>query len=97
MNRDQQIQMKINEAVRLLCDVYDILAIQEERQFTPDKENLLSIKDFCKKNTFITNGAIRMYIHENRNNFNEKVVVRIGKKILLKEKCFFEWMNENNK
>lgn len=41
-------------------------------------------------------GAIRQLIFYNRNDFNSKVIRRIGKRIYIKVSNFIDWI-ENNK
>lgn len=98
MNRDQKIYEKINQSIRLLCDVYDLLNEKVESNKNSSDENLLlSIKDFIKKHSSFTEGAIRYYIHQNVNNFKEKVIRKVAKRIYINEKLFFEWVNENDR
>ena len=44
-----------------------------------------------------TVGAIRQLIFLDTNNFKEKVIRRIGKRLYIKTPNFFEWVEENNK
>lgn len=91
--KNNRIYDKINEAVRLLCDVYDILNEEEEEIITdPVEDTLLKISKFLKKYPDFTNGQIRNYIHQNLKDFNEKVTVRLGTTIFIKEKAFFQWI-----
>lgn len=96
MNRDKQIYEKINQAVRLLCDVYDLL--NQEVGFKNSDSNqtsLFTITQFINKYPTFTQGQIRHYIHQNINNFNEKVIRRVGKRILINDSLFFKWIEEN--
>jgi len=92
MNKNQKIYEKINQAVRLLCDVYDILNEKEEIEVSDDKDKLLKISQFLKLYPEFTQGQIRWYIHQNIKDFNEKVTIRLGTKIFIKEKEFFQWI-----
>ncbi len=94
-NRDKQIYEKINSAVRLLCDVYELLNEEyEEPTCNENKYDFLTIKDFCEKHTFISVASIRDKIYRNPNDFVEKCTSKIGKRIYIREHAFFEWMNE---
>ena len=95
MSRDKEIYKKINDAVKILCDVYDLLNEKEEKIIDKENPNLISVGEFSKIYPTFTQGAIRNYIHVNLNNFNEKVTRRVGKRILINEKLFFEWVNDN--
>ncbi len=98
MNKEKEIYQKINEAVKILCDVYDILNANENMDIEKkdkEKSDLMSIKQFLTLHDQFTDAQIRHYIYQNINNFKEKVTRRIGKKIYLNEKLFFEWIEEN--
>lgn len=92
MNRDQQIHEKINQAVRLLCDVYELLNKKEESK--NDQKILLTISQFVKKHSSFSHAQIRNYIFNNIKNFNEKVTRRVGKRIFIDEDLFFKWMGD---
>lgn len=95
MNRDQKIYEKINQSIRLLCDVYDLLNEKVDVIENSSNENiLLPIKDFTKKHPTFTEGAIRNYIYQNVNNFKEKVIRKVGSRVYINEKLFFEWIND---
>ncbi len=96
MNRDKQIYKKINDAVKILCEVYDILNSNEEINNNDDKNinKFLAISEFTKKYPEFTQGKLRHFIHQNTNNFKEKCISRVGTKIYIREDAFFDWINE---
>ena len=58
---------------------------------------LLTVNQFVEKHQFATFGGLRHLIfYANTNGFS-KVIKRIGRRILLDETAFFEWVEENNK
>lgn len=91
MNKDKKIYEKINQAVRLLCDVYEILN-EEHEEIKTESGKLFKISQFLELHPEYTAGQIRNYIFQNINNFNEKVTVRIARNIFIKEKDFFRWL-----
>lgn len=57
---------------------------------------LLTVNQFVEKHQFATFGGLRHLIfYANTNGFS-KVIKRIGRRILLDENAFFEWVEENN-
>ncbi len=96
MNRDQKIYQKINEAVRLLVDAYELLNEKDDSvKQVENQHDFFTIKDFCDRHKFIKIGSIRNFIHLDKNNFNIECTKKIGKRIYIKEKSFFEWMDTN--
>lgn len=55
----------------------------------------LSVKQLVAKYPWCTHGGVRSWIfNENSNGFN-KVVRRVGRKILINEKLFLEWIDSH--
>lgn len=80
---------KINQAVKLLCEVYDILNnIKDEK--TKENPIYLSMKDFSIKHPTFTQGALRHFYHTNHQDFNNECTVKIRGKILIDEEKFFK-------
>ena len=54
--------------------------------------NLLTVKQFSQKYPAFSEASLRYHIfHENQNGLS-KAIVRIGRKILIKEETFFDWV-----
>lgn len=58
---------------------------------------LLTVNQFVEKHQFATFGGLRHLIFYADTNGFSKVIKRIGRRILLDESAFFEWIEENNK
>ena len=58
---------------------------------------LLTVNQFVEKHQFATFGGLRHLIFYSDTNGFSKVIKRIGRRILLDESAFFEWIEENNK
>lgn len=96
MNRDQKIYEKINNAIRLLCDVYEILNEKQEILIpNVTSRNYLGVTQFSEKYPEYTKPRLRHFINVNKDGFNEMVTKRIGKKILINEDRFFEWIERD--
>jgi len=56
---------------------------------------IFSVKEFCKRNPTFTQSSLRWLIFniEKKGNGFEKVVRRIGRRILINEPDFFEWLD----
>jgi hypothetical protein len=59
---------------------------------------LLTVNQFVEAHPFITNGGMRALLFSSRYNDldKKKVIKRIGRRILIDEAAFFEWLNERN-
>ncbi len=55
------------------------------------------MNQWLEKYQSIPKGGIRHLIFTNRDNFNGKVVKKIGRKILLDEEAFLDFINEHSK
>lgn len=66
----------------------------EKTNTTPD---LIPVSEFNNFYAFPTQGALRQLIFYNTDNFVDKVVRRIGKRLYIKVSDFFEWVEETNK
>ena len=58
---------------------------------------LSTIKQFCKKNPAFTEGGIRDRIfHANSNGLKKSgAILRNGRRVLIDEEKFFQWLQEN--
>ncbi|WP_435641112.1 hypothetical protein [Micavibrio aeruginosavorus] len=66
---------------------------------TPDQDknfSFLTVKQFSKKHPAFPEGGIRHLIfYEKTNGFN-RVIRRVGRRVLLDENAFFRWVEEKN-
>ena len=55
---------------------------------------LLTVSQFCTKHTFISQGGLRFQIFNVDNNGLTAfgAIVRMGRKVLVDESCYFEWV-----
>ena len=55
---------------------------------------LLTVSQFCIKHAFITQGGLRFQIFNADNNglASFGAIVRMGRKVLIDESCYFEWV-----
>lgn len=60
------------------------------------KPKLLTVNQFVEEHNFTTHGGMRYLIFNAKENKLEKAIKRIGRKILIDEQKFFEWINEQN-
>lgn len=56
-----------------------------------------TIGQFASKYPFTSNGGLRHLIFYEKTNGFYKVVKRIGRKVLIDEVAYFNWIEENNK
>lgn len=60
-------------------------------------KNYLSLKQWLNKYQAIPEGGIRHLIFTNKDNFTAKVVKKIGRKILLDEEAFLNYIDAHSK
>ena len=58
---------------------------------------LIPVSEFNNVYQWPSTGALRQLIFYNTDNFVEKVVRKIGKRLYIKVSAFFEWVEETNK
>ena len=60
--------------------------------------NYLTTKQFCAKHQAFAIGGIKELLSEQYTNglFESKAIVRIGRKLLIDEQMFFEWVKSQN-
>lgn len=56
---------------------------------------LFKIKDW--PHAWPTETGFRYFIHNRKSNGFDKVILKVGKHVLIDEKKFFEWVEERNK
>ena len=59
-------------------------------------ENLYTVKQFAAKFKFVSQASLRFLIFNADTNKFNKVIKRIGKKILLDSVAFDNWLKESN-
>ncbi len=59
-------------------------------------ENLYSLKQFTEKFPFMTMSGLRYVIFNAEKNGFDKVIRRIGSKVLINAEKFAQWLEENN-
>jgi len=60
-------------------------------------KNFLTLKQWLAKYQAIPEGGVRHLIFTNKNNFNQRVVKKLGRKILLDEGAFLAYIDEQTK
>ena len=61
------------------------------------EEKIIPVSKWAEKFSYPTVGSIRQLIFHDTNNFNEKVLRRIGKRLYINIPAFFDWVEETNK
>lgn len=60
------------------------------------KQQNYTVSQWCKKHSWPPEGGLRHLIfHSNTNGFNN-VIRRVGRRVLINEKAFFEWVDKQN-
>ena len=56
---------------------------------------LLTVRQFCNRNPFITEGGLRFQIFNRQTNGLEKsgAIIRLGRKVLIDEPRYFDWID----
>lgn len=60
-------------------------------------ERLQTVREFLRDRDWPTETSIRWYIHRNINGFDEKCIVRVGKRVLINPMAFDQWIRENSR
>jgi hypothetical protein len=61
------------------------------------ERSLLTVPQLAKKHPAFKEGGIRSYIFNAKKNGFEMALVKIGRKILIDESKFFEWIDQQQK
>lgn len=66
-----------------------------EKKSSEKVPTLLTVSQFIKKHSFISNGGLRFQIFDAKNNGLEKAgaIVRMGRRVLVNEGNYFAWIN----
>ena len=62
---------------------------------TTDKTHYLTVKQLSEKYPAFPQGGIRSWIFADKNGFS-KCLRRVGKKILINEQIFMDWLENSN-
>ncbi len=54
--------------------------------------NLLTVKQFAQKHSAFSEASLRYHIFHEKTNDLSFALVRVGRKILIKEAAFFDWI-----
>lgn len=54
--------------------------------------NLLTVKQFAERHPAFSEASLRYHIFNEETNNLSVAIVRIGRKILIKENVFFDWV-----
>lgn len=63
---------------------------------TLSDNSLFTVNQFADKYAFVNVGGLRCLIFNEKTNGFNKVVKRIGRKVLIDEKAYFEWIDQQN-
>ena len=70
-----------------------------QNQAVPSAYFLVTVSQFCEKHKAFTNGGIRALIFNEKSNGLAKsgAIIRLGRKVLIDEILFFDWIKNQNK
>ncbi len=54
--------------------------------------NLLTVKQFAEKHPAFSEASLRYHIFNEETNGLSSALIRVGRKILIKEDTFFDWI-----
>ena len=57
---------------------------------------LHTVEQFCQKHPAFTPGGVRWMLFNREANGLAKAIVRVGRRILIDEERFFDWIDEQN-
>ncbi|WNV04976.1 hypothetical protein RP726_00845 [Candidatus Methylospira mobilis] len=60
------------------------------------ERKLSTVRQFSEKNPAFTQAAIRNYVFNAKTNGFDTCIIRIGRKILIDEAAFFQWIERIN-
>lgn len=66
--------------------------VDSEAENQNERERFYTIKEFCKKHSWPTEHSIRWMMFNAEQNGFDKVVRRVGRRILIKEEEFYKWL-----
>jgi hypothetical protein len=60
------------------------------------ERHLYTVAQFAQKHPAFSIGGLRWLLFHRKSNGLERAVLRVGKRVLLDEKLFFNWLDEYN-
>ena len=60
------------------------------------QRRLCTVRQFCQKNPAFTLGGMRWLLFHRQTNGLEEAVVKIGRRVLIDEDKFFDWLDAQN-
>ncbi|STX50474.1 Uncharacterised protein [Legionella busanensis] len=70
---------------------------KEKPIFADKNPRYIPVPDWDKYHHWPTIAALRSYIFNKKTNGFEKVVIKLGKRVLINEAAFFEWVASHSK
>jgi len=58
---------------------------------------LIPLTDWSKYHSWPPHGALRHLVFQSKSNGFDKVIKRVGRRVLIDEDAFFLWVEEQNK
>ena len=55
--------------------------------------NLLTVKQFAEKHPAFSESSLRYHIFNEKTNGLTPALIRVGRKVLIKEDAFFDWID----
>lgn len=74
----------------------ELSTVDSEVENQNEGERFYTIKEFCKKHSWPTEHSIRWMMFNAEQNGFDKVVRRVGRRILIKENEFYNWVNSKS-
>jgi hypothetical protein len=62
----------------------------------PGQHRLHTVQQFCQEHAAFTIGGLRWLLFHRETNGLASAVVKLGRRVLIDEDKFFEWINEQN-
>lgn len=86
----EQVIIDLSQVLlRILTDRYP-----EKPQEEQKSKSFLTIKQLIRKYPWLTEGTVRWYITKKNENGFDKVLKKVGKKILIDEEKFLLWIDK---
>lgn len=58
---------------------------------------LFTIRDLVSRHTWLREATLRKVIFEDRHSFNKACVVRFGRRVLIDEEQFLQWLRRHGR
>lgn len=63
---------------------------------TEAKRHILTVQQFCQQHPAFSEGGMRWFLFHRKSNGLDKAVVKCGRRVLIDEDRFFQWLDEQN-